>query len=217
MVCYQEFLAKIKTNAPFHFARYGDGEFYAMFGRKGANIDGHSYQMPGLAEDLKQTITSPKPYFYGLQPLAARKSNIMKQVECLVGDKFPWVNADILHDASEAGTLLSFLDILRDTPCLFVGPPHLKSLHIDWEISGLEEIPAKNCYAIDREALADRIRLSDVKMVIFCASFLSNIMIWKLHEDMKHAWMIDAGSVLDPYCGVRSRTYHSRVNASLYQ
>jgi hypothetical protein len=213
---YEEFMRRIRTSDPFHFARYGDGEFYAMFGKKGSNIDGHAYQLPGLATDLKRTLLEPKPYLYGLQPLAASKPKLMKQVECLVGCGFPWVDADILHDASERGTFISFLDVLRETPCLFIGPPHLRALKVHPDTIFID-IPPRNCYAMDRKALADRIRSSTARMVIFCAGFLSNVMIWQLHEDMKHAWMIDAGSVFDPYCGVNSRTYHSRVNTSLYQ
>ena len=217
MVCYQDLIDGITANIPFHFARYGDGEFYAIFKKKGCNTDKHEYGIPGLSEDLERTLIEKKPYIYGLQPLAAETPKLAPRIRELVGPGFPWVNADIMHEASENGEILSFFDLLRVKKCLFIGPPHLKALKVNWDKCQLIKIPPKNCYSVDRDALARAIQHEPADMVIFCAGFLTNIMIWELHELLMDRWMIDAGSLFDPYCGVLSRDYHALVKTSLYQ
>lgn len=212
---YQLFLQKINNNEPFHFARYGDGEFYSIWGKKGSNVDGHSYNIPGMGDDLRRTLTERKDYFYGLQPLIARKKRL--EIDRVCGRDFPWVNADVLHDASAEGKLWDFIDILKNRSCVFVGQPHLLRLDLDWNVSFLIKVPARNCYAIDRDGLGSHIILMQSDFVVFCAGFLSNIMIWNLHEKLYDRWLIDAGSVFDPYCGINSRTYHSKVKGSRYQ
>ena len=217
MVCYQDLIDAIKADIPFHFARYGDGEFYAIFKKKGCNTDKHRYAIPGLSEDMERTLIEKKPYLYGLQHLAANHPKLSPRIRELVGPGFPWINADIMHEASEKGKILSFFDLLRDRRILFIGPPHLKALKVNWDKCQLITIPEVNCYDTDRDTLASNIRDNPADMVVFCAGFLTNILIWNLHEDMVDRWMIDAGSLFDPYCGVLSRDYHALVKTSLYQ
>jgi len=43
------------------------------------------------------------------------------------------------------------------------------------------------------------------------ASVVSNIIIYELHDKMKDSWLIDFGSLWDPYVGYLTRSYHREI------
>lgn len=215
MLSIQDMTDMLIENKAFSFARYGDGEWNAIFGRKGANCDRHSYTLPGLKEDLTKTIVEHRPYFYGMQGLTKRKpSEELKTF--LQGIFIPWVDADILHHASKNGKLNPFIKALRKKKLCFVGPEHLKELDLDSaetaNICTFYYTQKKNCY-LEKDKIIKTIKTwyEDFDVFLFSAGFLSEVLIWELFPIIGHRWMIDMGSLWDPYCGINSRTYHSRI------
>lgn len=213
---YVDFVQKLAWGEQYHFARYGDGEWNVMLGKHGKNVDGHEYQLPGLQAEMLQTVREQRGILYGMQPLAAR---IMKDpiAKLLEGTFIPWINADVFHHASEHGELNSFVKQLRKMRCCIVGPKHLVPMILDTSPTQvgtmLIEIPNKNCYEVQvpiGKALLKK--ASEIDVFLFSASFLSNILIWKLHTLLTDKWLIDVGSLWDPYVGANSRQYHKRLD-----
>jgi len=190
----------LKSGKNFKFARYGDGEFNAIFGKKGHNCDGHEY-FPDLGAKLKQSFN--KRIITGIQPLALTlpyKNEVLKLVEgCNL------VNADVLHNASIDGQLYKLIEAMRDRDVICVGPAHLIPLFDQMII-----IKEKNCW-LDHERTIESIRMmiEPNKVVLLCASMMSEVLI--KHFEYEPITMIDCGSVFDPYVNVNSRTYHHKL------
>jgi hypothetical protein len=203
-VTFTNICSMLQRKHPFKFARYGDGEFNAMFGKKGCNTDGHEYY-PDLGRRLNSAILTAD-YMIGIQPLAL--TLYPDRIRPLVSDADLY-NADTLHNASIDGQLPQFFRSLVGRYVILVGPTHLAQLlecvHI--------VIPNINCwneYDKVRSQIEFHIDGVDNAVVILCASMMSEVLIDDFRE--YHHTFIDAGSVFDPYCGVKSRRYHHKLN-----
>lgn len=206
---YEELLRKIYNKEPFSFSRFGDGEFNAIFqDRKSRmNCDAHQY-FPDMGKRLLQVLESKPDYYIGLQSMAYRQrtEQIDELTECL---GLEWCESNIIHRANIKGRLPELFDALKTRDVLLIGPSHLKKLkQFDFYIC---EIPIKDCW-LKYEYVYEEIKaLANVKdwVVVYAASMMTNILI----DDFKNAGItqIDVGSALDPYCGVKSRSYHKTL------
>lgn len=202
---------KIKNQEPYAFSRFGDGEWYAILGRKGANCDGHNYY-PGLGSRLKKILKSRPAYYLGMQHRALRalRNEIKSYLE------LPWMRADVLHYASLNGDLYRFFDVLTNKTVIIVGPAYLAKIkHIRY--TDFLEIPLKNCWLQYEEIKARLFKYLSVynkkgTVFLFCASMMSNVLIDDVYQAFgNHYILIDAGSVLDPYAGKLTRKYHKTL------
>jgi hypothetical protein len=201
---FEEICQMIKEETPFKFARYGDGEIYCMEGRKGTNCDKHEY-FPDLGQRLKETLKDPD-YYIGIQNLLIThlKDKLIKYLSHL-----KIYNGDVLHRASIAGKMDEFFKAVQGRYIILVGPPHLAGL---FDCVHIVTLPV-NCWNKYKKVKADLgFHLMGVKnpLVIFCASMMSGVLIHDFRN--VEATMIDCGSVFDPYVGVKSRTYHHKLN-----
>lgn len=206
---------KLRDREPFSFARYGDGEFNAIYGKQGRNCDGHEY-FPDMGKRLREALESKPNYIVGLQPLTLA-SERWPQIQ----KDFPginWVDADSIHNASIDGELPIMFYELKSSPLtkrnhhvFVVGPKHLtQSARLFTE--EVWEIPGVNCWTQYDEIidwLSDVNGVAPRAVIILCASMMSEVII---HE-FRYSSMtfIDMGSVLDPYVGVKSRRYHHKL------
>lgn len=201
---------KLRNGEPFSFARYGDGEWNAIYGKKGENCDGHEY-FPDLGERLRKIVESKPKYLMGMQPLTVA-SERWAQIE----KDFPgidWVDGDSIHNASIDGKMESLFAAIRESENVFiVGPWYLNEMRKYFKFT-LLPVPPKNCwlyydmiinYIIKKEPYcADGVYL-------LCSSMMSEVLIDDL-SNTTHT-LIDIGSAFDPYCGVKSRRYHHKLN-----
>jgi len=214
---YIDFVTMLENERPFHFVRYGDGEWRVIFGDPGFNCDGHNYKIPGLQEDMIRTIKVHKTYFYGMQGLASKL--FPKRIEAFLEGLFiPWIDADIFHDASRNGNLNPFISALKNKRVCFVGPKHLTTPNTFMSSLSCRPgnlcifVPDKNCYLAKSEIYRRIETVADeMQVFVFSAGFLSKILIWELHSFLKPNWLIDVGSLWDPYCGINSRRYHYTI------
>jgi hypothetical protein len=202
---YQNILKMLKSGTNFKFARYGDGELYCMTGKPGHNTDGHHY-FPELGARLRQAVTSgPVDYMVGIQPLSV--SHLPEQVAVYFDRINPLYNADVLHSASIDGQLSHFFKALEGRYLILCGPAHLASL-FDGSVHIV--IPSRDCW-LQYQQIREQLEFHLVKdcVVLLCASMMSEVLI----DDFKDykCTIIDAGSVLDPYAGVKSRKYHDKL------
>jgi hypothetical protein len=199
----------------YSFSRYGDGEWHAMFGRSGANCDGHKY-FPKMGRELARTVREPRKLIYGIQNMSARKLGDKIKPLLKPNYDYKWKDADVFHYASWNGVLFPMVQALRAKKVCLVGPKFLKKPALSFLYSGgFVEVPEKNCYH-NKKHIKARMRqeLADQKVFCICASMLAEILIWELFPTLgETCWLIDFGSVWDVYARHPSRRYHKHVNA----
>jgi len=205
-VTFERICKMLREGENFKFARYGDGEFNCMFGKRGHNCDGHEY-FPDLGMALNDAFYSDPQYMIGIQPLSVQGGLHQKAISQREGYSKNIYDADVLHSASIDGKLSLFLDSLIGREVILVGPKHLSML-FEWHIM----VKDKNCW-LEHDAISDIIlntrRAYNNPVYLLCASMMSEVLI----SDFRNAnvTMIDAGSVFDPYVNVKSRTYHHKL------
>lgn len=205
---YRNLLSMLKEKKAFKFARFGDGEWNCIFGKPGQNCDGHLY-FPDLGVHLRRVILSEPQYMIGMQPLSMSYDRTEQIKEFCRGLKINWINADVLHNASIEGILDRFINALAGRYIILVGPPHMADFFANMVHL---VIPSQNCwlnYQEIRQNIEFHIDGVNNAVVLFAASMMSEVLIDDFSE--YHHTFIDIGSVLDPYCGVKSRRYHHKL------
>ena len=205
----------------YTFARYGDGEWNAIKGKRGCNCDKHEY-FPALGKGLKHTLLRPirdERYLYALQTqtdLTHRGDVQTFFREHLDGVKV--YDSDVFHAASEAGELYPLVSQLNRMHNCIVGPKSLRCLSgAGLLYQGFIEIQPTNCFH-QRDYIRDKIlkysQLVSSRDVVYCfsASMLTEILTYELWPTLgKTNWLIDFGSLWDVYAGTKTRKYHSRI------
>ena len=208
-ITYAKMIDDLKSYKNFKFSRFGDGEWNCIFNKLGQNCDGHKY-FPDLGEALRRVVLAEPKYTVGIQPLSmsptyARSEQIK---EFCSGLNINWVNSDVLHSASIDGELQKFTDALLGRYVIMVGPSHLSKLFDCVHITTLY----KDCwlqYKSIREQVEFHVDGAYNAVVLFAASMMSEVLIDDF-ADFPHTF-IDVGSVFDPFCGVKSRSYHHKL------
>jgi hypothetical protein len=195
----------LKSFKNFKFARYGDGEIYCMNERQGSNCDNHAY-FHDLGAALKQSIYEEPDYMVGIQPLSI--SHIPEHVKNYFGHFRKMYNADVLHNASISGQLFNFTKAMEGRYIIMVGPAHVSTFFDCVHIV----IPSNNCwlnFTDIKQQIEFHLEGINNAVVLLAASMMSEVLISNFSE-YNHTF-IDIGSVLDPYCGVKSRRYHHKL------
>jgi len=138
-----------------------------------------------------------------------------------------------LMDSVEQGVEFPLLPILRRLPVVLVGPEYLmrpvehrgqrptRPLSSVFPIRHFIPVAAKNCW-LDHERVREeleRIHRDDTARplcVLLSCSLLSNVLIGELHDTVgQDSWLIDTGSLWDPFVGVVTRCYHTPITPKL--
>ncbi|MFT4037601.1 MAG: hypothetical protein QM692_05425 [Thermomicrobiales bacterium] len=204
----------VRSGSPFTLTRWGDGEWHAVLGRTtGRNSDGQAF-VPELGERLRQVLRRQPPYLMELKPWEAVFGD---QVAAWLAEErlstLNWIAPDILHRASRKGQLAPVIAALRAAPALLmIGPAHLRATQALLGFRHLIEVPPTNAFAalaaLEAAALAAAAALPRGAVVSVSAGMTANILIDTLHRQCgRDLILLDAGSLWDPYAGVRSRGY----------
>lgn len=207
-VTFERMCKMLREGENFKFARYGDGEFNCMLGKQGHNCDGHEY-FPDLGTALNDAFYSDPKYMVGIQPLAVQ-SGMWERAILREGYPKNIYDADVLHSASIDGKLDHLMNALQGRTVFSVGPLHLENLFKGAKNSIL--ISKVNCWAeYDRvvKLMEHCFDWDDHPVFLLCASMMSEVLIDRFSESK--GTIIDCGSVFDPYCGVKSRRYHHKL------
>jgi len=213
MKTFDDLCNNISNDIHFAFSRYGDGEWNAMFGKAGANCDGHVY-FDDLGARLRDVVQSAPDYYLGMQSLAMKlaggRINIFR--DNIEGD-MEWIDADIMHRASIDGVFDRFFDSLGGKKVFFIGPDRLSTIRscinpVDYRS---QEVPLVNCWQMNIEDIKAFASVHDDWVFLFCASMATNVWIDELYNINSNNTYIDCGSVFDPYCGYHTRTYHKKL------
>jgi len=208
---YYEFLEKLKTNEPFSFSRWGDGEWNAIFGKNGQNCDGHKY-FEDMGARLSAIVQSSPEYYLGMQNLAMTLRG--PAIDAFNQDLgIEWIDADCFHKASIKGYFETFFEAIKDREVILVAPARLQTIESNIKYSAFVEIPLEDCWKEKKAAVHSIASVLDPgDIVLFCAGMPTNVMIDELYQEHgKECTLLDMGSVFDPYCGFATRTYHKKL------
>lgn len=214
----------------YSYARYGDGEFRSILGWRGNNAGEHDWT-PELQEDLTLALTSSPQYrlatvirFVGM-PYHRRPGDLDTYLAAwnwldLHGLDFEWYDqevwADSLIASTKIGSVMPLLEFLRSgeyPSVLLVGPDYLHGLRELFHVFHHVITPSINCHA-DKKSISEQVidAINGIQRPVLCllsASMVAEVLIHDLHPILgsKH-WLIDVGSIWDPYLGRNeSRSY----------
>lgn len=221
------YVSRLKENRPFAFAKYSDGEWGSILELIKVNCDGTLLSDKTLRKELIASLCfrhRGEGYHIALSPhLFTPGNQFLKPVSDWIAQNRPdvadWYFCNVFHRASERGGLLSLIEALRNNrlSVVVVGPWWLRGLRHIFPILEFIEVPEKDCIE-QRESIARQIlSVGRPAIVSISAGPVAEILISQLWPDMRNSFLIDFGSLWDPYCGVCSRKYHVRVSQEVMQ
>lgn len=227
------YVDRLKEGPKYSFARYGNGEFGCIFqqatrtgsGSQVLNIRG---LQQGLVNSLTKRHLTPDSYFLGTQsPGYLARCNLLESVETWEHTVCPWItwhNGNVFHYASLKGVLHPLVAQLRKMNLIVVGPPHLKRLKKQaFPHMQFVQIPSQNCFVTHRDiymGIKGALQVCPLEkgpvVISFSAGPTTKVLIHQLHDMVREeCFLLDTGSLWDPYVGVKSRRYHKRLTSAI--
>jgi hypothetical protein len=199
------YCSRLDSGENFKFLRFGDGEFHCYLGSDIVIGKNEHEVYPALTTKIKSIVDNLNPgHFNALQPF----SLTIPEFASVIPD-INWLNADVFHNASEAGELAPFFRSLQKREVVLISSYEKRSFNKSWDFI---EVRPKNCF-MDYRYVLDRIVKGYTGCVyLFAASRLSVPVIYDGPEDCT---MIDIGSLLDPYIGRVTRRYHAKMTEEI--
>jgi len=198
----QWYVDKLKNGEHFSLARYGDGELYCMWGKKGQNSNGCRYSVE-LRQSLHESMrhAGDFTFIYGLQRVLPADRE-RAETEYPVN----WYDSEIFGEAVASGTLFPLIEQLRKMDVLIVGNKSIRNKTaeiINW--SEFCEVQPSNAY-LERGTVLEAIKNSSgkEKVILFSCGMAANAFIGELHGQID-GWLIDLGHIWDPFTGNMSR------------
>ena len=209
------YIDKLKTNEKFSFTRWGDGEWSCVFGAKGHNCDKHQY-FESMSEELTRALVDDKGYYKATWPMSVPMLTGISHLILGMKEKYDlkdnWVDARVWEESAMQDTIGPLIKQLEKMDFVVVSEKSKKDLTIDYK--DFIEIPVVDCY-LEKENIKNEIkRLTekyDKPIFGLSASMATNVIVDELFEEIgDKCWMIDFGSIWEPYIGKVSRSYHNR-------
>ncbi len=210
---YNEIIDKLKNKNSFSFVRWGDGEWAIIFKNE---IYNHIVKKWGdvfenSRYELLKILESKPDYYFGIQNFAYSKWK--EDIDRVTLNFTNLVKADTLHNKSKKGLIYDFFESLKDRNVVLVAPEYLNNIK---EFKFSHHIITQEYYVWDKideiennikEYLKENIDKNPV--FLYSCSIAAKILIHKFRD--QQITQIDTGSLLDPYVGMNSRSYHADV------
>jgi len=210
-------LERLRNRKYYSWVRYGDGELEALLGDSG-NTTGHGkYRLtPKTKKAMNDALAryySEKDLFFGCQESRMRLMNqqskeFLKRYKLL---KIDWKFANAFHAASKKGKLFPLIEELRKHKIIVIGPKFLRKLSGKiFDYIDFIQIPERTGWLNDstfNEVLLRKKKFGNGILYSFSVGIGANILIPNLHRHMQENFLIDFGSLWDPFCGHNSRIY----------
>jgi len=204
----------LKNDIKFSLTRWGDGEWNCAMGKTGRNCDKHEYFL-AMKNQLVAALIYDQGYFKATWPLSEPMiGNNIKQIrlfcENLGVNLTGWHDASVIECGATNGLMKPMVEQLEKMNFVIVSELRKKKLpikHVDFV-----EVPLINCY-LQKDQIKDRtIEITEKyknPVFGFSASMATNVIVDELYPIIgKDCWMIDFGSIWDPFIGIISRSYH---------
>jgi len=193
----QHYVDKLKRGETFSFARYGDGEMYCMWGKRGGNSNGCRYSpelRAGLLDSMKHK--NDPTFIYGMQ-------RVLPQDRTRMENEYPdvdWHDSEFLGEAVASGELYPFIEQLKKMPLTFIANASIRPF-VAKEFPGAQfiEVPASNAFDTPPPFL-----MIDNRVYLFSCGMAANAFISQFHGS-GNRWLIDVGHIWDPFVGNMSR------------
>jgi hypothetical protein len=215
-IAISTYAAMVRDRLHFAEATYGDGEWYCMLGRNGRNANGEAYD-PGLADLLRMTLLYPHGQWCVFWwPHGGKGQAIREKALEWIEDNQPavnWIPHRAIARANAGGYAATFYRACRTRRVVLVGGAHLQRLDL-FPVAVHVQVPHGTAWK-EMDRIEDEVREAHEPddLVLFASGMASNVMIWRLWQDMKgKATLMDVGSALDPYCGLYNRGTHNSAH-----
>ena len=212
------YVDKLRKGEPFSFVRYGNGEWDCILDLFYRTRSGSQRFMPDLRAALSKSLTVAREgaYYTALQSASyLTRLGLLPKAEVWLGQNGinrDWHDGEVFTKASRTGALYPLVEALRAQRVVVVGPKWLMKLPFS---SVFIPVKAHDCWE-QVDAIEAQLRGMQNAVVSFSAGPATKVLIHRLQPVIgKSCWLIDFGSLWDPYCGVRSRTYHKRMTPEL--
>jgi len=211
----QYYVDKMNAGEPFTFIRLGDGEWSAIQQDRGITSSrsqtlNHKSLQQGMIKVIARAPDDPR-YILSLRRTSYR-ANITAWLEQHTPGHVRFHDCTVLYKASKKGQLYPFVEALRglEVPIKVVGPERLAAL--DPRVFPIAQhivIPGRNCWAMRERIIAEALQKRNPVCYLLTAGPAAKVFAWSLFQRVgQHSWIIDCGSLWDPYVGKRTRTYH---------
>lgn len=210
------YVSRIEAREPFAFIRYGDGEFSAIFrDRKRTSSRSQDLTVAGLGQMMAKSVIKSHEadnYFPAL-----RRTAMKPYIRQWLDDKVPnliWHDCTTFYKASKHGSLYPFVKAVRELgwPVVVLGPERLKSLDGRvFDIAKFIQIPNKDCWAQRGRVIKELRAVQGPAFFTLTAGPAAKPWCWQLYATHEDSFIIDLGSLWDPYVGKKSRSYHGKV------
>jgi len=212
----QWYVDKLRNGERFAFARYGNGEWDCILKLYHQTRSGSQRFTPDLRQALAASLKQPRGVFTAMQSVSfLTRVGILPKAEAWLADRAPdlqWHDGEVFTKASLQGQLYPLVEALRGQRVVVVGPPWLMKLPF---ASVFVAVKTHDCWA-DADAIEAQLRGLQNVVISFSAGPAAKVLIHRLQPVIgKHSWLIDFGSLWDPYCGKHSRTYHKRMTPDI--
>lgn len=206
------YLDLMSNDEPFSLSRFGDGEILCMYpnGMK-ENCDGNKF-FPELSAPMKQIFKNNYPYYHCL--LDCTFDYNADLFRALIAENCPdmeFYNGEIWQELSLNGRIEELVSHLDKHNPVLVGGKHIGNAKdiIGWTKAPYHlRIPDVDSFNSIQEIMQQigELYIQGYRMFCFSAGYTTKIIIDTLFPYIGHdTFMIDMGSVFDPYCGRLSR------------
>ncbi len=217
-------LGKIATGKPFTFVRYGDGEWNSVVwtsrkkgGGRTKNGDGHTLRNKKMRRQMIKSILRPgnDPNYYR----TAWMDGDCQPMEILARRWIPeqashitWYNALAIHFANISGDAFPYFKLMRNLnmPLVIIGPRHLRKLPQAgvFDYQGFVEVPYRRAYFAQERIIQEALEFPEPCLYSIHAGPPSPVFAYRLWKARGNTCQVlDLGSILDGYCGARTRKF----------
>ena len=210
----QFYVDKLCNNERFSFVRYGNGEWDCILRLFHRTRTGSQAFSPDLRKALMASLTERRA---GAYYLAMQSTSFLERIKILPraekwlaghAPKLKWHDGEVFTRASMKGRHFPLVKAMKQHRVVIVGPKWLMKLPF---ASVFVPVRAHDCWQ-NADSIEAQLRDLHNVVISFSAGPATKVLIHRLQPVIgKHSWMIDFGSIWDPYCGVNSRRYHGRV------
>ncbi len=213
---FEFYLDKLKNNEHFSFTRWGDGEWLCLHdksGGKNQNVDRHQF-FPEMQKGMEKALKEDKGYFKACWPENHGQVGSISHIRVgYINNNWiqtEWVNATVWEDLVLISGIDKLVKQLESMDFIIVSEKSKRKLSVKYK--DFIEVPSVNCF-LDKDRIKDEvIKLCDKyenPVFGFSASMATNVIVDELYDEVgDRCWMIDFGSIWDPFVGNRLRSYH---------
>lgn len=209
------FLFLLKNGQPFSFSRFGDGEIIAMFNPTYFENRQYGRWILNCGDDLKKIFFNDYPYyhcyldgtFWDRGPHRGLEFTAFLEKTC---PQMTLYRGEIWQDLSFSGRIEELTAAISLHNPVFIGGAHLSNLVYLNGVTKMKLLTVHDLNAYDdKKVIFDQIielSCNGHNLFAFSASIMSKVLIDELYPILGNScYLIDFGSVFDPYCGILSR------------